>query len=362
VGLGENELPEIESEHRRLAHVEQLREDGALVVAALSGDEHQEASAALDLVSRAQRGVEGIAKLDVDLEPLGERLGAALSELRDLAADLERYVDRLEVDPARLAALEARLASIQTLRRKYGEGAEAIFAFRDDAQRELDSLQGADERIAALEVERESCRAQLVTAAGKLSKARARAAKALAKRVEGPLRDLALPDACFAVDLVRSEPPDGLPCGPAGAETVEFLFSANAGSEPRPLQRVASGGELSRVFLALKNALRGAGRGMVLVFDEVDAGIGGRVAERVGRCLADLARDHQVLCITHHPQIAALADTHFRVAKGRVGKQTLARVERIEGDERVEEIARMAGGEKVSAETRRHAASLLRAR
>ena len=125
-------------------------------------------------------------------------------------------------------------------------------------------------------------------AAGRLSKARAKAAKQLAKRVEGPLRDLALPDARFAVGLTPVAPPDGLPCGPSGAESVEFLFSANAGSEPRPLQRVASGGELSRVFLALKNALRGAGRGIVLIFDEVDAGIGGRVAERVGRCLAEL--------------------------------------------------------------------------
>jgi DNA repair protein RecN (Recombination protein N) len=361
VGLAPDELPELESEHRRLANAEQLREEGAGVVAALSGEEHREASGALDLVARALRGVEALAAVDGDLEPQAERLRGLEEELRDLSADLERYVDRLEVDPSRLAQLEERLGQIHGLRRKYGEDAAAILAFRDQAQRELASLEGADERIEALECEREDCRAKLQRAASKLSKARARAAKELAARVEGPLRDLALPDARFAVGLSKLEPPEGLPCGPSGAEAVEFLFAANAGAEPRPLQRVASGGELSRVFLALKNALRGAGRGMVLIFDEVDAGIGGRVAERVGRCLAELARDHQVLCITHHPQIAALADTHFRVSKRRAGKQTLAAVERVEGDARVDEIARMAGGETISQATRKHAAALLRA-
>jgi DNA repair protein RecN (Recombination protein N) len=299
--------------------------------------------------------------VDATLDPLLERLRGVDEELRDLAADLERYVDRLDVDPARLAQLEDRLGAIQGLRRKYGEDGPAILAFRDAAERELASLEGADERIEALAREHEQAVGALSQAAARLSKARAKAAKALARRVEGPLRDLALPDARFAVALVPQAAPDGLPCGPSGAESVEFLFTANAGSEPRALQRVASGGELSRVFLALKNALRGAGRGMVLIFDEVDAGIGGGVAERVGRCLAELARDHQVLCITHHPQIAALADTHFRVSKQRAGKHTLAAVERIEGEARVEEIARMAGGERISRETLQHARALLAA-
>jgi DNA repair protein RecN (Recombination protein N) len=361
VGLAPDELPALESEHRRLANAEQLREDGAAAVSGLSGDEHREQSGALDLLARALRGVAGLAGVDADLEPLADRLRAADEELRDLAADLERYVDRLEVDPARLGQLEDRLGAIQLLRRKYGEDAATILAFRDEAERELASLEGADERIGALELEREVGREALHKAARKLSRSRAKAAKQLARAVEGPLRELALPDARFAVGLSEIESPEGLPCGPTGAEAVEFLFTANAGAELRPLQRVASGGELSRVFLALKNALRGADRGMVLIFDEVDAGIGGRVAERVGRCLVELARDHQVLCITHHPQIAALADTHLRVSKRRVGKQTLAVVERVEGEARIEEIARMAGGETVSSETRRHAEALLRA-
>jgi len=362
VGLTPEELPELEAEHRRLAHAESLREDGAAVVAALSGDERGEATGGLELIRHARRGVEALAAVDPTLAPLVERLTAAEDDLQDLAADIDRYVDRLEIDPARLAGLEDRLAAIQGLRRKYGEDAAAILAFRGEAEAELAALEGADERIGQLEREREAAAEALRKAASRLSRARTRAARALASRVEEPLRELALPDARFAVGLSKLDPPPGLPCGPGGAEAVEFLFSANAGVEPRPLQRVASGGELSRVFLALKNALRGAGRGMVLVFDEVDAGIGGRVAERVGQCLAELAAAHQVLCITHHPQIAAQADRHFRVSKRRAGKRTLAVVEPIDGDERVDEIARMAGGEKISPETRRHAAALLRSR
>ena len=180
------------------------------------------------------------------------------------------------------------------------------------------------------------------------------------------LRGLGMPDARFRVSLEQparsSALPEGIQSGPAGLEAPEFVFSAT-GSEPlRPIHRVASGGELSRVFLAVKNALRKSSAGMVLVFDEVDAGIGGGVAERVGRVLAELAAHHQVLCITHLPQIAAFADRHFRIVKSGRGAKTLARVELLEGDARVEEIARMAGGKSVTAATRKHARELLGAK
>ena len=360
VELRENELPALESEHRRLAHSEQLREDGGIALSELTGDERGDVSGALDLLARAQRGVDALAKMDGDLETLAQRLRACEDELRDAAGDLERYLDKLEVDPGKLAQLEDRLGQIEKLRRKYGDEATSILEYRDAIARELDGLESADGRIEELEGERAELVEALAAKAAKLTRARKKAAKALGKKVEAPLGDLALPDARFEVALNALTPPADLPCAPGGSEAVEFRFAASAGSEPRPLQKVASGGELSRVFLALKNALRGAGRGMVLVFDEVDAGIGGRVAERVGLCLAELSSEHQVLCITHHPQIAALADTHFRVEKRKAGKRTLASVERIEGDQRVDEIARMAGGEKISAETRSHAEALLR--
>jgi DNA repair protein RecN (Recombination protein N) len=168
-----------------------------------------------------------------------------------------------------------------------------------------------------------------------------------------------MPQARFEVGLEPAAPSDDLPCGPNGAETAVFGFSANAGEPLRPLRKVASGGELSRVQLAIRGALRGDARGMVLVFDEVDAGIGGRTADRVGRALARLAVHHQVLCITHLPQIAAFANVHFRVEKQVRAGRTRATIHRVEGDARVDEIARMAGGEKVGEATRKHARALL---
>ena len=220
----------------------------------------------------------------------------------------------------------------------------------------LRELQGA------LEKERGEVEALLVRRAAKLSKGRKKAAKDLAANVQKSLAALDMPKATFHIDLAKAAPPVGLPCGGSGNEVPEFKFSGNTNEPPAPLQKVASGGELSRVFLAVKNGLRREGRGMVLVFDEVDAGIGGRTAKRVGQVLAELAQHHQVLCITHLPQIAAFADVHFRVEKGEKAGRVCASVTRLDDKERVEEIARMAGGEEVTASTRKHARELLKAK
>ena len=193
----------------------------------------------------------------------------------------------------------------------------------------------------------------------KLSAGRVRAAERLAEALEAALAELGMASARFEVALHPAQAPPALPCALGGAEVGEVQFSASPGEAPRPLRRVASGGELSRVFLALKNVLRRAGPGMVLVFDEVDAGIGGRAADRVGRVLSELASEHQVLCITHLPQIAARGRTHFRVVKRERSGRSRVQVERLSAEERVEEIARMAGGEKVSEATRLHARELL---
>jgi DNA repair protein RecN (Recombination protein N) len=173
------------------------------------------------------------------------------------------------------------------------------------------------------------------------------------------MRELALPEARFEAALVPEPPPDGLPCGAGGAESVELRFGANPGEPLRPLRQVASGGELSRVYLALRDVLRGAAAGRVLVFDEVDAGIGGAVAERVGARLAALSRRHQILCITHLPQLAAHADRHFRVVKRSQAGRTRTLVEALDAEGRVQEIARMAGGARVGAATLEHARALL---
>jgi DNA repair protein RecN (Recombination protein N) len=364
VGLVPGELEQVESDHARLAHAEALRADGSAAVAALRGDETGGGPSAVDAVATALRLVDAMAKLDGGLQELAERLAAADAELRDVATDFERYVDGVEGDPAQLAQIEDRIQQIEKLRRKYGQSESEILLHRDRIAAELDSVEGADARIEQLEGERKRHLADLSAAARRLSAGRAKATKKLSREVQRSLRDLALPEARFTVALDPAANlaslSEGMVCGPSGAEAPEFRFSANKGESPRSLQKVASGGELSRVFLAVKNALRQAGANMVLVFDEVDAGIGGRAAERVGRALADLAERHQVLCITHLPQIAAFADVHFRVEKAELKGRTLARIERIEGDERIEEIARMAGGEEITESTRQHARDLLR--
>jgi len=359
--LAPGELDALPAEHARLAHAEALRAAAASAAARLSGDAAQaDAPGACDLVGGAARELEPLLRIDPALAALAERLRAAASELADAARDLERYADGVDVDPSRRAAVEERLAELERLRRKYGRGEAEIAAQRERLAAELDAIAGSDDRgreLAAREVERAS---QLAADAAELSQGRRAAAGQLAGEVEGALAGLALPGARLVVGLEPVLAPDGLPCGATGAEQVELLFSADRGGSPRPLRKVASGGELSRLFLALKNALRRSEAGMVLVFDEVDAGIGGHTADRVGAVLAELAADHQVLCITHLPQIAAQAATHLRVEKSARDGRAGTRVVQLAAAQRVEELARMAGGAAVTEATRRHARELLR--
>jgi DNA repair protein RecN (Recombination protein N) len=353
----------LRTERSRLAHAGRLQEEGALALGALAGDpQGAESASAADLLATAVRRLEGLGGLDPGLADLAERLAVVQDELRDAAFDLERHISGIEVDPARLAAAEERLHQVEQLQRKYGETVEDVLHFRDRAAAELAGLDGAEEREAEIAGERERRRAALAADAERLSAVRAKAARRLAKAVQASLRELGMPQGRFGVALDPVAAPTGMPCGPTGAEAPAFRFSANAGEELRPLRAVASGGELSRVFLALKQALRESDAGMVLVFDEVDAGIGGRVADRVGRKLAELAGHHQVLCITHLPQIAAFAQSHFRVDKREAGGRTQTRITRVEGADRVDEIARMAGGESVGEATLEHARELLASR
>lgn len=360
--LDGDEMERIAAEHGRLVHAERLRSETDTAVARLTGDPAQfDATGAADLVGEAARGIEGLASLDATLAPLAERLWAAQTDLGDAAAELERYAAGVEADPARLTRLEERIAQIERLRRKYGATTQEILAYRDRVAGELASLGGSDDRLQKLESEWAGEFARVSREAIALGKGRRSAGKKLALAVEAALAELAMPAARFEVAFHPVEAAPGLPCGSNGGEAPEFLFSANAGESPRSLRQVASGGELSRVFLALKNVLRRADAGMVLIFDEVDAAIGGRVADRVGTALAELSGDHQVLCITHLPQIAARGERHFRVAKLEARGRTRIAVDSLEPEHRVEEIARMAGGEVISEATRRHARSLLSA-
>jgi DNA repair protein RecN (Recombination protein N) len=337
--------------------------DGASALAALTGElPGAEDASAIDKLAGVVRSVEAMAELDPSLAPLALRLAGVQDELREVGYELERTVSGLESDPERLAETDERLHQVEQLQRKYGASVEEVLQFRDRAAAELAACVGVDEREAEILRERAERSVALTADAKRLSAGRVRAARKLAKVVQVSLRDLGMPQGRFDVALDPVTPAEDMPCGPAGAEAPAFRFSANAGEELRPLRAVASGGELSRVFLALKQALRESDAGMVLVFDEVDSGVGGRTADRVGRMLAELAGHHQVLCITHLPQIAAFAQSHFRVAKRERLGRTETCITRVEGAARIEEIARMAGGEAVGEATLEHARELLAAR
>jgi len=356
--LREGEREELEREQGRLGHAERLREDAGVAAASLGGDPGDAEGGVVPLLALALRRLEGAASHDPTLAPSLERLRSAELEVADLASELAAYAESIEADPKRLAAAEDRLALLDRLSRKYGANETEMLEFHDRAEEELAALAGADERIAKLEGEGAQLRGQLEAEAKKLSDGRRRGAKRLERKLRTALGELALEGAAVRVDLTARAGPEGLPCGPSGAEVPEFLFSAHADLPPRPLRRVASGGELSRIFLALKNTLRQAAPGGTLIFDEVDAGIGGAVADRIGAVLAELSTDHQVLCITHLPQVAARATAHWSVRKDASGR---AEVVRLDEAGRVEELARMAGGEEVTQATRRHARALRKA-
>jgi len=360
--LDPEEIEELRMLRSRLAHAERLREGGLAALARLSGDANGDAPGAADWLAEAARGLASLERFAPELGALGERLAGATAEARDVAADLERLLDGLDADPGRLAQIDERLHQVERLERKYGAGVDAVLRHRDALAAELAGIEGADARTAEIEAQRAERVKQLEADARALSQGRRKAAARLTGEVETALHALAMPEARFGVELDPLPREDGLPCGPAGCEHPEFTFSANAGESLRPLRQIASGGELSRTLLALKQALRETESGMVLVFDEVDAGIGGEAADRVGQQLAQLALRHQVLCITHLPQIAAFAERHFRVDKIARGGRSVARIQIVQGTERIEEIARMAGGDAPGKATLRYARELLRER
>ncbi len=364
--IAPGEIAALDDEQRRLAHAEELQRGRHAASAALSGDD-SDVGGALAGVERAIAESEALLRVDPQLGSLVDRLRAAREELADVALELVRGADRTEVDPARLEVVEARIALIEAMRRKYGSDEAAIAAQRERIARELEALGEDAGRVEVLDAACAQGTRELEASAKELSAARERAAAALAAEVEQALGRLDMAGARFEVALEPAPAPDGFPCSAQGSEHVEFRLGANAGEPARPLAKVASGGELSRVFLALMKArLRGgaggSGSGRMMVFDEVDTGIGGRAIDQVGALLEELGSQHQVFCITHWPQIAAAASGHHRVLKTRRGGRTRTAVEAIDDVARVEEIARMAGGAKVTAATRRHARDLLRKR
>jgi DNA repair protein RecN (Recombination protein N) len=286
------------------------------------------------------------------------------AQLEDLALFLRDYQESLQVSPTRLDEIESRLALVERLKKKYGATVEDVLAFRERCGVELEAFASPEERERMLEAERAALAVRYRTAALKLSKRRREAAKDLARRVQAELGELAMERTRFEVGFAPAAVPadggDPAAWTESGLESAEFLLSPNAGEELRPLARIASGGELSRLLLALKSVANLDAEGKTLVFDEVDAGIGGRVAEVVGRKLRAMASRHQVLCVTHLPQIAALADRHYVVRKRVEKGRTVTDISSVAETERVDEVARMLGGETVTDTARRHAREMVK--
>jgi DNA repair protein RecN (Recombination protein N) len=346
------EEAELAPERERLRHAESLRGAAAEALAGVSGDEGgaAEAVGAAEAALAAQEGV------DPALDRLAESARGLRVELQELASELRAYAEGIEAEPGRLEQVEERLDALERLKRKHGGSIESVLAHAEHCHREIEAIEGAGETTGRLEAELAEALKRRTDLGAQLSEVRAKAARRLERRVAEELDQLAMAGAKLEVAL---EPhPEGF--GSLGQERVTFRVATNPGMPVSPLRDAASGGELSRVMLAL--AGQGApGGAATYVFDEIDAGIGGSTARAVGERLRRLGDERQVLCITHLPQVASLAQNHFRIEKSVDGGQATAGVERVEGDELVGEIVRMLGGDDGDEAADRHARELLKA-
>ena len=322
---------------------------------ALSGDE--DGRGAADLLAEAEGAVQGVARYSDRLSQLQEKLSQLRCEADDAVELLRDLEEELDFSPEELNELEGRLDTIYRLKKKYGSTVEEMLDYLERSRQELDQIQYADDTIARLSQKLEKAREEAARRAGVLSQARRRAAEALQTRVQEELRQLDMPKVRFQVEFAPKEGAWGL--DETGGDEVQFLMSANVGEALKPIQKVASGGELARIMLALKNVLAEGDGIDSLVFDEVDTGVSGRAAQKVAEKMAQVARKKQVLCVTHLPQIAAMADTHFSVEKGERDGRTYTRVERLDRAGRIEELARLIGGAAVTPALRRSAEELL---
>jgi len=338
------------AEAARLQSADDLRLAASAAIAALAGDE-DEAGGALTGVVVARKALEGV--VDDEAAALGRRLAEVGYALDDLAADLARYLDQLDAEPGRLEWIAGRRAALAGLTRKYGSSVDEVIAWSADAAARLTALESSDDRIEELAAQVGALDAELVVLAAEITTARRTAAEELSGRVLGELAALAMPHARLVFAVTPTE------LGPSGADQVELLFSANPGSEPRSLAKVASGGELSRVRLALEVVLAAGRQHQTLVFDEVDAGVGGKVAVEIGRRLAALARHSQVVVVTHLAQVAAFADRHYVVVKADDGQVTTSGVLPVAEEERAAELARMMAGLETTDSALAHAGELV---
>jgi DNA repair protein RecN (Recombination protein N) len=345
---GEDET--LRRERDRLANAESLAQHAQEALTILD-ESTPEVSAASDLVGQAARALAALAKTDPAQASLSERADLLLENLTDLTRDLRDYLDEIEFNPKRLDEVEERLDLIHNLTRKYGGSIEAVNAFAVEARKQLENITNAAERIGALEAEEEKLLAKLSQQGGALSSKRMQAAEEMGKGIETELDDLKMAAARFGVDFQAKPDPNGVSLADGtrvafdqnGFDRVEFMVAPNPGEGLKPLAKIASGGETSRLMLALKNVMARADEIPSLIFDEIDQGIGGRVGLVVGHKLWNLARSHQVFCVTHLPQLAVFGDQHWQVQKLIEKGRTLTRVEKLDGEPRLLELSQMLG-------------------
>lgn len=352
--LRENEEAEIDAERNRLKHAVSLEEKSRLAEGALYGD----AGSALETVDQAMGMLAQCAQVDPAATPWTEALGRARAEIEEVARELSKYAEKLESNPARLEELEERLHLVRSLTRKHGGSVASCVARLAELKQEVGTIVRYDEIVAEKAGALEAIALERRGAAKALAAARKKAGDELGKAVAAELAGLGMGKVAFKAEVVARPENEWDESGP---DRVEFLFSPNVGEPLRALARIASGGELSRVMLAVKGALAGrAELAATSVFDEVDSGIGGAIAEVVGRKLREVARSRQVICITHLPQVAVHGDRHLRIAKRVEAGRTVAILEALSKEQRVEEIARMLGGQTITATTRKHAEEMLK--
>lgn len=345
---GEDE--ELRKERDRLANAESLAQNAQEALAILD-EGSPEMPAASDLVGQAAQALGTLAKLDSAQNELATQAEVLLDTMSEIVHNLRNYLEEIEFNPKRLDEVEERLDLIHSLTRKYGGSIPAVIAYGQDARKQLETITGAAERIEELELEEAKLLNKLAQQGGLLSEKRKSAAEAMSSGIEAELNDLRMSAAKFRVDFQTKPDPNGIPIENGnrigfdqnGFDKVEFLIAPNPGEGLKPLVKIASGGETSRLMLGLKNVLARADEVPSLIFDEIDQGIGGRVGMTVGQKLWNLSRSHQVFCVTHLPQLAVFGDEHYQVQKLVKSNRTLTRVERLDGESRLLELSQMLG-------------------
>jgi DNA repair protein RecN (Recombination protein N) len=353
---GEDDL--LANEQKVMANSEKLAAVSAMVEEIL----HTADDSVLTALAKAIHGLKDLCAIDSRLSGIVELCESGRAQIEEAAREVGSYRDRVEFDPARLEQIGDRLDLIQRLKKKYGNTIEEILEFGERAGAELERMERSSEEIERRKSEIQAVKFGLTDKANELTKKRKTAARELEKKVESELGYLGMKKTVFSVKITQEPGGDtlnGLKLGPRGADAVEYLISPNPGEEPKPLARIASGGELSRIMLALKTIMAEGDSMPTLVFDEVDAGIGGAVAEEVGRRLRRVAARHQVFCITHLPQIASMATSHYGVAKTVKKDRTSTEVRLLDQQERIDEIARMLGGSSITEATLKHAEEMI---